>query len=75
MSRHPETTTSTSKFVLPFFPHFFLPGDRGLRGPPGDKPKIPAQVMVDMKGTKGDLGNPGDRGFTGPRGLQLQPNI
>ena len=55
--------------------HDCLPGDRGLRGPPGDKPHIPAQIIVDMKGAKGDLGYPGTKGFTGPRGVQSQSDI
>lgn len=47
-----------------------LPGDRGLRGPPGDKPKFSPQIIVDMKGTKGEQGPYGTQGFTGPRGQQ-----
>lgn len=55
--------------------HDCLPGDRGLRGPPGDKPHIPAQIIVDMKGAKGDHGNEGTKGFIGPRGVQPQSDI
>lgn len=39
-------------------------------GPPGKKPHIPAQLIVDMKGTKGEPGLRGYEGFTGPRGVQ-----
>lgn len=39
-------------------------------GPPGKKPHIPAQMIVDMKGTKGEPGPRGYEGFTGPRGVQ-----
>ena len=48
-----------------------LLGDRGLMGPPGDKPHIPRQIIADMKGTKGEDGHLGDPGFTGARGRSL----
>lgn len=39
-------------------------------GPCGKKPHIPAQIIVDMKGNKGEPGPQGYEGFTGPRGVQ-----
>lgn len=47
-----------------------LPGDRGLRGPPGEKPKVSPQIIDDMKGAKGEQGPYGTHGFTGQRGQQ-----
>lgn len=44
-------------------------GDRGVKGPPGEKPQIPLHIIVDMKGVKGEHGPLGDPGFPGPRGL------
>jgi len=38
-------------------------------GKPGEKPEIPAKLIVDMKGVKGDPGHEGNRGFVGPRGV------
>lgn len=48
----------------------FSQGERGLVGPPGEKPiiHISPQEKEVMKGAKGDHGNMGDPGFTGPRG-------
>lgn len=45
-------------------------GERGLAGPPGEKPiiHIPPSMKEVMKGAKGDHGKMGDPGFTGPRG-------
>lgn len=49
---------------------FFCEGDRGLTGPPGEKPivQITPHMKETMKGAKGDTGKMGEPGFTGPRG-------
>lgn len=52
-----------------------LQGDRGLRGPPGDKPQIQAKMIADMKGAKGEYGPQGNNGFPGPRGVQPLSDI
>lgn len=43
-------------------------GERGLVGPPGEKPTIPIVMKLEMKGVKGDPGEEGLKGFVGPRG-------
>lgn len=52
--------------------HNCLLGDRGLTGPPGEKPKVPPQMLVEMKGLKGEGGPVGNQGFIGARGVKLK---
>lgn len=49
----------------------FLIGDRGERGLPGKSPHLIPGMLLEVKGGKGDEGQPGIKGTLGVKGKKL----